>query len=240
MPNAGFIHNYIHIFLVLIAISLFFTIHAIRIPIINLSKKNLPTNVFACILVLVLLFRCLGACKYLNYFQNSRSRHILALVPEENAPSEISGESSSENEKEAELISHYERHDSESSEAPSITSSLAELNLLDSSNDEQIPNESVSLLVDFNPEETNHAEQQQPFNDVPSISSLPTLSPMSNIPSITPSFIINQVSGSPQQSPQISASTPQPTRTTRARRRRNTTANLTVPSQTRRVTKKKI
>lgn len=42
MPNAGFIHNYIHIFLVLIAISLFFIIHAIRIPITNLSKKK-PT-----------------------------------------------------------------------------------------------------------------------------------------------------------------------------------------------------
>lgn len=186
------------------------------------------------------LFFAWVPANFVNYFQNSRSRHILALVPEENAPSEVSGESSSENEKEAEVFSHYERHDSESSEAPSITSSLADLNLLDSSDDEQNPNGSVSLLADFNPDETFNTEQQQPLNDVPSISSLPTLSPMSNIPSVTTSFIINQVSDSPLQSPQISASTPQPIRTTRAQRRRHNTVNLTVLRQPRRVTRKKI
>ncbi|CAH0730745.1 unnamed protein product, partial [Brenthis ino] len=177
--------------------------------------------------------------RVLRALQNSRSRHILALVPEENATSEVSGESSFENE--AEVFSHYERHESESSEAPSISSSLAGLNILDSSDDAQNLNVSGSILADFNPEENNDKEQQHPCYDIlPSISSLPTLSPMSNLPSVTTSFILNQVSDSPQQSPQNLASTPQSTRSTRAQRRRHNTANLTGSRQPRRVPKKKI
>lgn len=83
----------------------------------------------------------------------------------------MSGESSFKNE--AEVFSRYECHESESSEDPSISSSLAGLNILDSSDDAQNINVSVSILADFNPKENNDKEQQRP------ISSLPTLSPMS-------------------------------------------------------------
>ncbi|XP_060801588.1 uncharacterized protein LOC132902025, partial [Amyelois transitella] len=82
-------------------------------------------------------------------------------------------------------------------------------------------NSSPSLLTNI----INTADEQGYDHSFPSISSLPIISPLSNIPSVTPSFILNQISGSPQQSPQnvapsqqspqTIASSPHPTRALR-------------------------
>ncbi|XP_026741771.1 uncharacterized protein LOC113503857 isoform X2 [Trichoplusia ni] len=138
--------------------------------------------------------------RVLRTVQNTRASRILALVPEDNAASEVSEASNSENEYEAET---YNRHrTSESSEAPTLDSSLERLNILDSSDDDRNMNSpSVSANIEA----------------LPSISSLPVLSPMSNIPSVTTSFIIDQMVNLPPQSPQ-NISSPRLTRRTRTER----------------------
>ncbi|XP_060810101.1 piggyBac transposable element-derived protein 3-like [Amyelois transitella] len=153
----------------------------------------------------------------LRILQNSRSKQILALVPEVNAPSDVSGESEPENEEA--LLAHVA---TESSDAPSIDSSFERLNILDSSLEDD-RNSSLSLLTNI----INTADEQVYDYSLPSISSLPIISPLSNIPSVTPSFILNQISGSPQQSPQnvapsqqspqAIASSPHPRRTRAAK-----------------------
>lgn len=153
------------------------------------------------------------------------------MVPTENAASEVSGESDSENEYEAKIACFQRRRISESSEAPTIDSSLERMNILDSSDDDQ--NLDSPSILDNNEDNDNNYT-------LPSISSLPVMSPVSNIPSVTASFIIDQMVNSPQQSPQNSTSSPRfvvrrLTRNTRAERRKK---NTTV--RPRRVVRKKI
>ncbi|CAK1593721.1 unnamed protein product [Parnassius mnemosyne] len=156
------------------------------------------------------------ACKIKFLFQNLRSKRILALVPQENAQSDISGTSNSENELEDEVY-NFQSRASESSEAPSIDSALERLDI--DFSDDNYPNTAPTDHTGYD-ETDNYDDDHQANNfSLTSISSLPTLSPMSNIPSMTPSFIINQVSDSPQQSPCNSTSTPLPNRYTRKRRR---------------------
>lgn len=176
------------------------------------------------------------SCNNVIYFQNSRSKHILSLVPRENASSEVSGESDFEAEEG--MLAHV--NDAESSEAPSINSSLERLNISDSTiedinvdDDDRNSNTSLDEDRNMSPSLLDNGDNIDPGNEqqfnftLPSISSLPTLSPISNVPSVTPSFILNEINNSPQPSPQISVSTPKPTRTpkTRADRRKKNPVN---------------
>ncbi|CAG5038714.1 unnamed protein product [Parnassius apollo] len=145
-----------------------------------------------------------------------RSKRILALVPQENAQSDISGTSNSENELEDEVY-NFQSRASESSEAPSIDSALERLDI--DFFDDNYPNTAPTDHTGYDETDNYDDDHQENNFSLTSISSLPTLSPMSNIPSMTPSFIINQVSDSPQQSPCNSTSTPLPNRYTRKRRR---------------------
>ncbi|XP_028170417.1 uncharacterized protein LOC114360063 [Ostrinia furnacalis] len=129
--------------------------------------------------------------------QNSRSRRILALIPEENAPSDVSGESNSDNEDE---LANVQFGDPESSEPPSLDSSLEQLNILNSDSDADqhrscTPSPSI-LANNGNVDDINRHQ---------SISSCPPLTPMSNIPSITTSYILDHMSDSPLQSPLVAS-----------------------------------
>ncbi|CAG5020501.1 unnamed protein product [Parnassius apollo] len=130
----------------------------------------------------------------LRTVQNLRSKRILALVPQENAQSDISGTSNSENELEDEVY-NFQSRASESSEAPSIDSALERLDI--DFSDDNYPNTAPTDHTGYD-ETDNYDDDHQANNfSLTSISSLPTLSPMSNIPSMTPSFIINQFSDWP-------------------------------------------
>lgn len=169
----------------------------------------------------------LVACNTVFTFQTSRSSRILALVPQDNAASEVSGTSDSEN----------EFRISESSEAPSIDSSLERLHI-DSSDDDDL---NIAETVHTSPGENDNCDGDPLVNNIslPSVSSLPTMSPISSIPSITPSFIINQIGNSSQHSLHPSVSTPTANRNTRKRRRQqNTISNRPRLTTTSRKTKK--
>ncbi|CAG5000716.1 unnamed protein product [Parnassius apollo] len=109
---------------------------------------------------------------------HERSKKILALEPRERAPSETSDKSNSENELD-------ESHDSNSSSpAPSLASSLERMNLLDGSSEARPENQSetdedpdlsnvplTSILQEILPNPT----QEPNFQNLPFISSLPSL-----------------------------------------------------------------
>ncbi|XP_028179227.1 uncharacterized protein LOC114366528 [Ostrinia furnacalis] len=136
--------------------------------------------------------------------QNSRSRRILALIPEENAPSDVSGESNSENEDE---LANVQFGDPESSEPPSLDSSLERLNILNSDSDadqHRSCTPSPSILANNGNVDDINTEHTFDFT-LPSISSCPLLTPMSNIPSITTSYILDHMSDSPLQSPLVAS-----------------------------------
>lgn len=159
-------------------------------------------------------------CNHVTYFQNARSKQALALVPERNAASDVSGESDSDTEE-----GHLYRRQS-TSEEPSIDSSLERLNIIDSPDVSQaiyIPPSDDDCSSTTSPDEERNLSPSLLTNEQPlncTLPSLPTMSPMSNIPSVTASFILDQVCVSPNQSPQISASTLQPTHDTGVDRRR--------------------
>ncbi|CAG5005724.1 unnamed protein product [Parnassius apollo] len=109
---------------------------------------------------------------------HERSKKILALVPRERAPSETSDKSNSGNELD-------ESHDSNSSSpAPSLASSLERMNLLDDSSEALPENQSET---DEDPDLSNvpltpilqeilpNPTQEPNFQNLPSISSLPSL-----------------------------------------------------------------